>query len=547
MKRLYTVGILTSILLLSGFLRLWQLGAVPVSPDWDEVSIGYNAYSILRTGRDEYGTFLPLTFRSFDDYKPPMYVYLTVPSVAVFGLNVFAVRLPSAIFGILAVLGTYFLVVELLKSQSIALLSTMLLAISPWHIQFSRIAFEANIGLTINIWAVYFFLRGIYYRRGLMISFVLFALALYTYHSERIFVPSLVLLLCILYRNQLLKNKKTLAVSFLLGFIVVLPLVPVLFSRNALMRLKGTSSFREQTQLLAVNIQKLEYDKAHNYFIGQIFDNRRIEFVKTILRGYLIHFSPKWLFVTGDHERHHAPGMGLLYFWELPFIFIGIFQLLRVKKSSSLILLGWFILAPIAASPTTQLPHAIRTLVFLPTFQIFTAIGMLQFASRVKHHVSERKIRYSKIILALIFTFHFSLFTLNFMYYLHMYFVHMNVEYSRYWQYGYKQAVEYAEARSTEYKKIVVSTDLEQPYIFFLFYSKYDPRKYLAQGGTLSGSFDEKYNRFKTYEFRKIDWPNEKRDGSVLYIGTPDEIVHGTKANITYLDGTPAINITDRE
>src|SRR3989344_607682 len=101
------------ILFIAAALRLYKLGAVPVSPDWDEVALGYNAYSILQTGRDEYGNFLPMSIRSFDDYKPPLYVYLTIPSVALFGLSVFATRVPSAVMGILAVIGTYVLVREL--------------------------------------------------------------------------------------------------------------------------------------------------------------------------------------------------------------------------------------------------------------------------------------------------------------------------------------------------------------------------------------------------------------------------------------------------
>ena len=290
---------------------------------------------------------------------------------------------------------------------------------------------------------------------------VLFMLALYAYHSERIFVPTLIVFLSIIYRKQLANNKKSVVTALVLGFIMLLPLVPVLLDKNTLMRLKGTSSFREQTELLSVNIQKLEYDKAHNYVLGQLFDNRRIEYAKTVIRGYLIHFSPKWLFITGDHERHHAPGMGLLYIWELPFILIGIYQLLRVRKPTNLLFLGWLAIAPVAASPTTQLPHAIRTLVFLPSFQVFSAIGVLSVFEYIKHHRPIVKIPFIAVSTAMIIGMG--------MYYLHMYFVHMNAEYSQYWQYGYKQAVEYAEAHTDEYTKIVVSTDLEQPYMFFLF------------------------------------------------------------------------------
>ena len=153
--------LLAFIIIVASILRLWQLGKVPSSPDWDEVALGYNSYSIMQTGRDEYGKFLPIILRSFDDYKPALYAYLTMPSIGILGLNVVAVRLPSAIFGILTVLAVFFVVKELFKKNNIALLTSLLLAISPWHIQFSRVAFEANIGVTLNIFGVYFFLRAI--------------------------------------------------------------------------------------------------------------------------------------------------------------------------------------------------------------------------------------------------------------------------------------------------------------------------------------------------------------------------------------------------
>ena len=107
--------ILGIIVLVAAALRLWDLGKVPISPDWDETALGYNAYSILHTGRDEYGKFLPIVLRSFDDYKPALYAYFTIPSIVIFGLNTFAVRLPSGVFGVLTVIATYFLLKGLLS------------------------------------------------------------------------------------------------------------------------------------------------------------------------------------------------------------------------------------------------------------------------------------------------------------------------------------------------------------------------------------------------------------------------------------------------
>src|SRR5258705_13126314 len=103
-KRFVSSILLVCIVLFSAVLRLYQLGAVPVSPDWDEAALGYNAYSILQTGKDEYGKSFPIILQSFADYKPALYMYLAIPTIALFGLDTFAVRLPSAIFGILTVL-----------------------------------------------------------------------------------------------------------------------------------------------------------------------------------------------------------------------------------------------------------------------------------------------------------------------------------------------------------------------------------------------------------------------------------------------------------
>ena len=527
-----TFWILLVIIAITAGLRLYKLGDVPVSPDWDETALGYNAYSILKTGRDEYGTFLPLTIRSFDDYKPPLYVYLTVPSVALFGLSVWSTRLPSALMGILAVLGTYFLVKQLVKDKgTIALLSSFLLAISPWHIQFSRVAFESNTGVTMNIWAAAAFLAGLKKRIFLPISAVLFGIGMYAYHSERVFLPLLLLLLAVTCRKKLFvkENKTAIVASLVIGFIFAIPLFSILFGSNGLLRLKATSSFTDQTNLLARNIVQLERDQKNRDFLGLILDNRRIVYAKTVVSGYLSHFNLKWLFLTSDNPRHHAPDMGLLYFWELPFLLYGIFKVWKQGGVMRTVLIGWLLIAPIPAAPTTGLPHAVRTLVFLPVFQIFTAIGIVNM--RVK----------KPVVAAYMFFVVFSV-----LYYLNMYFVHQNPENSEYWQYGYADTVALTEELKGKYDKVVVSTRLDQSYMFFLFYTKYDPAAYLAHGGTKSGSFEEVRNSFDKYEFRRIDWSRERRDGSILYVGDLQDMPHGNVGNITFLNGKPAIELADQ-
>lgn len=543
--------ILLVILLIAAVLRFWNLGKVPPSPDWDEAALGYNAYSILKTGRDEYGTKFPLVLRSFDDYKPPLYAYVAIPSIAVFGLNVWSVRLPSAIAGIITVLGVYFLVFQISqlnksakddtwsnKGKVLALLSAFLLAISPWHLQFSRIAFEANIGLTLNVWGLTLFFWGLSKRRFyLIISAVIFALCFYAYHSERVFIPLLLVVLFFLFRKEIFAKPKIAYIALVTGILVLAPLVPVLFAKTTLVRLQGTSALSDQVKLLERTVKKLEADKLNHNPWGVIFDNRRLVYVQTVLRGYLSHYSLKWLFISGDNDRHHAPGMGLLYLWELPLVLYGMYLVAKGGGKKAILLISWFMIAPVAAAPTNETPHAIRSLVFLPTFQIFTATGILAVVAYLQNNFRKHRNLYAILIgtygLCIIF---------NIVQYLNLYHVELNLEYSQNWQYGYQQAVEYAKQNQFKYEKIIVSTKLEQPYMFFLFFLKYDPVSYYKEGGTASGGFAEYGNKFSIYEFRPINWAAEVHDHKHLYVGTVNEIMEPLKT-INYLDGIISIRI----
>src|SRR3972149_7127291 len=141
---------IVAVILLAAALRFFALGANPPSPYWEEAALGYDAYSILKTGKDFHGNSWPLVaFESFGDYKPSLYFYAAVPSIAVFGLNTFAVRFPSAFFGSLTVFLVFLLLKSMLpkKLSAVAPLAALFLAISPWHILVSRVGFETNLGL----------------------------------------------------------------------------------------------------------------------------------------------------------------------------------------------------------------------------------------------------------------------------------------------------------------------------------------------------------------------------------------------------------------
>ena len=127
---------LISIVIFGSILRLTFTTVNPPSLNWDEVSHGYNAYSILETGKDEWGVRLPLIFKAYGDFKLPVYIYITAISEFLLGLNVLAVRLPSILAGITSIIFTFKLVKLLFKNNFLALLSAFLVTIEPWSLFF---------------------------------------------------------------------------------------------------------------------------------------------------------------------------------------------------------------------------------------------------------------------------------------------------------------------------------------------------------------------------------------------------------------------------
>ena len=121
----------------------------------------------------------------------------------------------------------------------------------------------------------------------------------------------------------------------------------------------------------------------------------------------------------------------------------------------------------------------------------------------------------------------------------------MPIEFSENWLYGRKEAVIFTEVEKKNYDRVIVSTELEQPHEFWLYYSKYDPKTYLQEGGTVSGGYLEDRNKFDKYLFRPIDYERQKNEAKTLFVGTPEDFPGGEKPIkiINYLNGEEAIYI----
>ncbi|KKR38002.1 MAG: Glycosyl transferase family 39, partial [Candidatus Woesebacteria bacterium GW2011_GWA1_40_45] len=211
--------LLIFILVFAFILRFYKVSEIPPSLNWDETSIAYNAYSILKTGKDEWGKFLPLHLRAYGEYKLPAQIYASIPGVAIFGLNELGVRITPVVYGTLTVLFLYFLARRLFKNSYIGLVSAFLLAISPWHIQLTRASFESSFSVFWVILGIWFLVKGFEKPKWWIISVIPFAISIYTYNSARIFTPLFLLTIALIFRKEFWLNKKEAVFSALLFFL----------------------------------------------------------------------------------------------------------------------------------------------------------------------------------------------------------------------------------------------------------------------------------------------------------------------------------------
>lgn len=468
--------LLIVIVLIAVFLRFYNLSTNPPSLTWDEVAWGYNAYSLGIDGKDEFGRFLPFDYlESFGDFKPPVYAYLAVIPVKLFGLNEFATRFPSALFGVLTVIFTFFLVKEIFpKSKNslkiknwkfdIATLSALMLAISPWHILLSRAAFEANVASFFIVSGVWSFIKGAREKSWLLlISALLFSLSIYTFNTARIVSPLLVLVLAFCFRKQLLNSWRFSLLSLLFGLLLVGPVVPFLMSDQAKLRFKEVNIF---TDLEVIKTTNQEIENDNNTQWSKILHNRRFAFAGEYARHYLDNLNPNFLFVKGDgNPKFSTQTVGQMYLWSLPFFILGILYLFRKKEGMWWFIPLWLLIAIIPAGTARETPHALRIESALPTFQIITAYGFFSALFLVK-----RKLLFLSIFGVFLF--------FNFFYFAYDYFVHYPNNFSREWQYGYKESVDFVGKNKQNYENVIFTTELGRPYIYYLFYTKTSPKHF---------------------------------------------------------------------
>lgn len=566
MKKIFKeYGILLLIILLASILRLWRLDLVPVSLFGDEVDAGYQAYSLAQTGKDYMGNLLPSHVESLADKKPALYSYTLIPTVMIFGISSLGVRLPAAFFGILDVFLIYLIAELFFKNKKISLLSALLLAISPWHIQYSRSGFEVIEMLSLYLGGLYCFIKGLNNYKWLVLSSVLFGLTLWAYHSVKVFLPITIIILITIWRKELIRvPKKYLLISIFALILVSAPIGRDVLFEGGTQRFSSTSIFADKTIIGEIGSKRLQDQqishKTSPSNSDRFFHNQTASFADKLINNYFQAYSSEFLFIKGDPNlRHSLPDFGEFYKIEALFLIAGIIFLFikNIDKKIKILITLWILFAPVPSIITSDGgTHAIRLLFMLPPLILLIACGVYYLWEILP--LKFRKFYVSIILIA---------FILSFIFYQHNYWNHYPWDSEKWWQAGYEDTVKSVLNLSNQYDKIIISNADEPSLIFFLGFSKFPPadfqKNYPMVKETIPGigetlKLDKYYfppqgKGIGLYEIGKV-LPKD-----ALYVATQKEIIQDLLNEpervpndirlvkvITYPSGKPAFYLFDK-
>ncbi len=533
-----------------------MIDRIPPALNWDEVSHGYNAYSVLKTAKDEWGVNFPLIFRAYGDYKLPVYIYLTSISEFFLGLTPLVVRLPSVIAGTITVLFTYLLAKKLF-GEKIGLLSAFFVAVEPWSFFLSRGAFEGNLSLALIVSGFYFFLKGIKDTKYLLVSSLLLGLSVWTYNSARIFVPLMIGSSMVLNRKRLRglwrEEKRNFITAGIVGIIFFVPMFYQLLNAVGQARYSKVAIVDEGA-IAQINEKRLEAGLP--YGLEKIFYNKATYFAGRFVKNWISHFSLDFLALNGgSHYQFSLPNHGLIYSINIVFFVVGLLFLVKKKTLESAFLITWLFLSPVASSLTREAPHALRTITMIPMPMIIVSLGVVKSFLYLgkKSHL---------LFLAALIVYILTLFS-SAENYFKRYFFDYPRSYSWSWQYGYKEAVDYIKEKYADIDKVIISKKYGEPHEFVLFFWPWDPAKYINDPNLIRFARSDWFwvDRFDKFYFVN-DWEIPKEKGifvleskkeivdctgkiKCLLITTPGNYPVGWKKlkTINFLDGRTAFEI----
>lgn len=502
--------------------RFTGLGKSPASLGFDEAALGYNAYSLLKTGKDEYGNLLPLSLRSFNDFKPALYSYLTIPFIYFGGLNDATTRMVSATAGMVSLIFLFLFLKKFIRNQSLLLLVFAILSFQPWRIHFSRNAFETHLSSALFIVGCWFLINA-KKRIKVFWSMVFFALSIYSYHSARLSAPML-LVFWALDPIKLIANKNFWGNSFgylakkwkrflpLVGLVILsLPIFMADSGGNVLTRFKQENVF---SKFYPYAPKEIVNPVSSLYYLGGIISGHVFSYISPINLNERIF---QWVKMS----PMFIVGMGMFGWLEgIFFIFGFLYVIKRILKSFKMRFLIYWIVAGIApAAATWTWYHPLRSLNIFPALEIIVALGIGQVFEYVNNIVT------SKLVKRCLLSIFVVLISLSVVYTINNELLYSPYESNgEYQPGGYKEGMPYLKSVQDNYSRVVIDSPHAQNYIFLLFYQQFDPKVFQSYAnlrpkpGVLGNlNFD-----FGKYSFRKVDWPVDRNLKDIVFWTSPD-------------------------
>ncbi len=491
---------------------MWKLGLVPEGFYSDEALYGYEAYSLLRTGKDQFGHPWPVSIAGFGDYRPAFYIYSTIPFIALGGLTEYMTRLPSALYGIATLLVTYLFIKGITGNTKAALMGVLLMSLSPWSIYFSRMAHETNLMTLLILSGIYILWRYKDHTWGIILGVVFFTAAMYTYHTARIFVPLFLIFTALLYKKKVRKHLPQLLFGLALFFILLMPLFNEFRTEAGWSRVQGLSIWNDPGVIGQINDTRGQIQNLTHPLLARLIINKAVYLPFIFLKNMLGHFSPQFLIMKGDPNGiYSTPNVGILLWIEIPLVLFGGMYIWSKNKNLFWWLLGASCFSLIADSLTRVSPSSARIHLLLPFLATWTGCGFVYLTT----HFSRYRIWVYACCLVLLF--------LNSWWFLYNYYVVLPAQNARIWQVGLKELALKAEGLLPYYDKIWISRS-GGGWIHILFHTRYDPATFQKQA-KIAERNDTGFWWVSDFGKYHLEWFPQAFDqsGNTLYIGTPQE------------------------